>query len=164
MATPRTLRMGYVIRDAKGAHSSFQIWPTIDGDMSWINALSELVDFSQYWKPFIAGEIVQIIWSRSPDLWYPINAPALDECDVENVGILRFLPGANGRAPMSLQIPAVQKGYFDNKILRADDPDLADLLFFLNNGYQHATFGDPWGNTFAGLRDGYLSRHKSRNR
>lgn len=162
MATPRTLRMGYVIQDENGKRSNFQIWPTIDGDMSWINALSELVDFSQYWKPFIAGEIVQIIWSRSPDLWYPINAPAMPGCDIENIGKLRFAPGINGRPPMSIDVPAVQRGYFDKGVLRLDDPDLADLFFYLQNGYGSATFGDPWGQGYTNLTSGVLTMHKSR--
>lgn len=162
MATPRTLRMGYVIRDINGKRSNFQIWPTIDGDMSWINALSELVDFSQYWKPLIAGEIVQIIWSRSPSLWWPINAPALPGCDIENIGKLRFAPGLNGRPPMSIDIPAVNRNYFNHGVLDTANPDLANLLTYLQNGYGSATFSDPWGQPYSNLTDGVLTMHKSR--
>jgi len=161
MASPRSLRMGFVVKDAKGSTSNFQLFPTIDGDQTWIVSLSELLDFALMIRPLLSGQIVQINFARSPDLGYPFTEPPQDGCDVENVGKIRFFSPTGVHPPMAINLPAANKALFPGRQLDMSNPDLGQFLYYLGAGYLHATFADPYGQAYTLPRDGYLAMHRN---
>lgn len=161
MASPRILRMGFVVTDADGSTANFQLFPTIDGDQTWIVSLSELLDFALYFRPLLSGRISQIIFSRAPDLGYPFTEPAQAGSSVENIGKLRFWSPTGIHPPMAINLPAPNKAKFPGKQLDMNDADVGQLLYYLNAGYGHATFSDPYGQGYSLPRDGYLTIHRN---